>query len=298
MRVHIVGAGAVGMLLACQVRLAGHEAVLVTRTKEQAILIEQAQLTFVPLNGYSLKIAVKATNEYRIEQDDIVIVAVKYHHLHTVYEKLQPFKENTIIFIQNGLAHYEEALAQPYEQLIFGSAQFGASKLDETTVAHKGIGVLKLAIARGNISVSEQFQSLHSEQFPIELVDNAQQMLFEKALLNCFINPLTAILQVQNGQLLKNEAAYTLLQQLYEELMQAFPTMREKFPFQFVRQLCENTAQNTSSMLADKLAGRQTEIKTIVGAVLQQATIPIPTLQTLYAILLAEQIERERLLCN
>lgn len=293
MRVHIIGAGAVGMLVACYARIVGFETILITRTEKQAMDIEQAQLTLISPQGQQQKIAIKATTEYNIEKSDLLIVAVKYHHLHSVYEQLQQYTSNPIIFIQNGLAHYEEVLQLPNEHILFGSAQFGASKMDATTIAHKGVGVLKLAIERGNISILEQLRQLEQNLFPIEIVDDAEQMLFEKALLNCFINPLTAILRVKNGALVTNSAAYTLLRQLYDELMHAFPDMREKFPFELVRQLCEKTADNTSSMLADKLAGRQTELTTIAGAVLKKATAPIPTLQTLYTLLLAEQIERE-----
>jgi 2-dehydropantoate 2-reductase len=82
---------------------------------------------------------------------------------------------------------------------------------------------------------------------------------------------------------------------LYAELMTAFPYMRAQFPFDGVRELCEKTAANTSSMLADRLAGRKTEVDTIVGAIIKKAAVngrKLPTLHTLYELMKAtEQLE-------
>ncbi len=52
--------------------------------------------------------------------------------------------------------------------------------------------------------------------------------------------------------------------------------------WQMVRNVCEGTSRNTSSMLADVRANRQTEINAIVGYVLEEAKkqqLPVPTLQ-------------------
>ena len=82
---------------------------------------------------------------------------------------------------------------------------------------------------------------------------------------------------------------------LYQELTVAFPSICAQFPFGSVKALCEKTAANTSSMLADRLAGRKTEVETIVGAILEKAkreNKQIPTLRTLYEMIKAiEQIE-------
>ena len=200
-----------------------------------------------------------------------------------------------LLFIQNGLAHYEEALRLPQQHIAFGSAQFGAQRENDYTVVHRGVGVLKVAVARGNIEKFSCIETLRSQLLPVQYEADAEKMLFEKALLNCFINPLTAILKVQNGELLTNKHAYTLLEMLYEELVVAFPNIRVQFPFDSVTALCEKTSTNTSSMLADRLAGRKTEVETIVGAILQKAAREhkqTPTLRTLYEMIKAiEQVE-------
>src|SRR5690606_31248640 len=81
-----------------------------------------------------------------INKDSVVIVAVKYGQLKDLYSSLSTLSEEIpLLFIQNGLAHYEEALTLPQKTIFFGSCQFGAQKLNDYTVAHRGEGTMKVA---------------------------------------------------------------------------------------------------------------------------------------------------------
>ncbi len=65
--------------------------------------------------------------------------------------------------------------------------------------------------------------------------------------------------------------------------------------FEDVKSLCEKTASNTSSMLADFLNERPTEIDTIVGAIIKKASkkkVELPTLTTLYYLIKAKEEKR------
>jgi 2-dehydropantoate 2-reductase len=104
------------------------------------------------------------------------------------------------------------------------------------------------------------------------------------------INPLTAILQLKNGELLSNPYAYELLVSLHKELLHAFPEMNTSLSLEAVEMVCEKTATNHSSMLVDRLNGNQMEIETIVTAVIQKANrkgFKLPTLEKLERMLLA-----------
>ena len=286
MKIEIVGAGAVGLLLGSFLMQKGQDVTFVARSERQVQLINERGIMLHALNGETAHFKHAKASLTLGEEASLIIVSTKYEHLQNIWPMLKAHQENReFLFVQNGLAHYELVLNQALSSVSFGSAQFGAQKLDDTTVAHRGIGVLKLAASVGNGEKSYKLVQLSDERMPIVWQQDAFSMLFEKALLNCFINPLTAVLKVPNGKLIELGHAYELLQQLYEELMQAFPTYREKFPFEAVRSLCEKTATNSSSMLADRLAGRQTEIETIVGEVIRLAKQnghAVPVLSTLY----------------
>lgn len=286
MKVEIVGAGAVGLLLGSFLVDKGIEVTFVVRNEQQLRQINEKGITVRTLEGETRHFDnVKASHTLGREQS-LVIVSTKYEHLAAIWPMLIERGDNgEFLFVQNGLAHYEEGMKQPLQEVSYGSAQFGAQKMDAVTVAHRGVGVLKLAAGKGNCAISQKLIALCDDMMPIEWQEDAFAMLFEKALLNCFVNPLTFILQVPNGQLIKNGQAFILLERLYEELMMAFPQYRERFSFEAVQLLCEKTAANTSSMLADRLAGRRTEVETIVGEVIRLAErngYAVPILTTLY----------------
>lgn len=289
MNVVVVGAGAVGMLVASFLS-EKHKVTLITRTEQQKNEIEKNYLERVNVDGTVVKTKVNVSTSLEgIPSDSFIIVALKYNQLQSIYSKLSTLHSNIpLLFLQNGLAHFEEVLQLPEQTIAFSSCQFGAEKINSYTVIHRGIGLLKIAIERGNSESFNFLRQLNNELFPITFEENAEQMLFEKTFLNCFINPLTAILQVKNGELIKNENTLELLSNLYNEMITAFPEQKQKLPFEAVLNLCKNTSENTSSMLSDRLKGKTTEANTIIGTVIKKAekrgkTLPILT--TLYLLI-------------
>ena len=292
MKVVVVGAGAVGLLTASFFAEAGIDVTVVVRRQEQAQELNNVGLTRVNLDGVKTTRQVHATISLNtLPRQDLAVIAVKYGQLHTLYGELSVvLKDVPLLFMQNGLAHYEEALQLQQETIAFSSVAFGAQVQNNTTVLHKGLGICKIAAARGNDALFLKLQQIANPSFPLTLVQDAEQMLFEKAVLNCLINPLTAILQVKNGELLTNKQAFLLVQTLYKELLDAFPGLDATVAFSDVVTLCEKTAANTSSMLADRLNGRKSEVDTIVGAILRKALTnghALPTLRTFYHQILA-----------
>lgn len=294
LNIEVIGAGSVGMLLGSFLAKNGADVTFVVRNSQQQAALTKNPVEVHNVDGtvsfYSVNVSQVLSNKA-----DVVIVCTKFQHLHAVYPLLQELSLNTeILFVQNGLAHFEKAYLLPQTNIAFASAQFGAQKIHDTKIVHRGIGVLKLAVHRGHCPLISSLAQFTGEEMPIELCDDSYEMLFEKALLNSFINPLTFIMEIKNGTLIQNEDAFDLLYQLYEELMQAFPSYRAKFPFGMVKQLCEKTSENTSSMLADRLAKRRTEIDTIVGEVIKKAVQnghTVPTLQALYKIVKVIEVE-------
>lgn len=292
MNVVVIGAGAVGQLMASFLSEAHIDVTLVVRKQEQADELNLKRLTRIQIDGTRSVHQVTSTVELkRLAKPDLIVIAVKYGQLQNIYKQLSDLpKEVPLLFVQNGLAHFEEALCLPQQTIAFCSVSFGAQLINSTTVQHRGVGTCKIGIARGEDLVFKQLLHVQNRLFPIELIENAERMLFEKAVFNCLINPLTAILQIKNGELLTNKHAFSLMHTIYQELTEAFGDIERSIPFSAVIALCEKTAANTSSMLADRMQGRKSEVDTIVGAVLQKASVNghhLATLRTLYHQVLA-----------
>lgn len=99
---------------------------------------------------------------------------------------------------------------------------------------------------------------------------------------NCGINAVTAIFGIKNGEILKNPEALETMKAVAGEVAEVFKridaeaneggerTWDSGVLFERMKKLCEDTAGNTSSMLADVEAGRETEVEFINGYVMRK----------------------------
>jgi len=300
MEIVVVGAGSVGMLIASFLSEFNDRVTLLPRKKEQAINLQQNGLLRRNLDGTISKHCIDTRMEFsNLSKDSLVIIAVKYGQLQDIYKSLHKLNPSIpLIFLQNGIAHLEEAKKLPQQSIAFGSCQFGAERENDTTVLHRGQGILKIAVEKGDTQLFSLFSKSPNPIFQVEFVESAEKMLFEKAIFNCLINPLTAILEVTNGKLVEFPQNKFLLERLYKELLEAFPKEMSQFSFSDVENLCQRTATNTSSMLGDIVHSRPTEIETIVGTVLKRAAQmgkSLPMLETLYLLVLAKEGRSEKM---
>lgn len=270
----IIGAGAVGMLLASYLAEQG-DVTIVVRRQQQAQQLNAEGIT---------KINQHTTTHHRVQAvttipnnpQQHIFICTKAYALRNIIEQLQHIEAATITACPNGLAHVE-----PLQQLpnsCVAVVEFGALKESDTMVHHTGVGRVVIgAITSATLPPLQQTTLL-----PVEHTTRIEAIVWRKALLNCLINPLTAIMHVRNGELVTNDYLWRIVQQVYHELVVALPQYMELVPLEAVQQLCQKTAQNYSSMCVDVAHGRVTEIEEIVGAVLQAASQALPTLETLY----------------
>jgi len=291
LKVVIVGAGAIGLLIGSYASEQKHEVTYITRTIKQADILNKEGITRIQPDGGTLKAKVFASTEFKQAPTDALwIIAVKYHHLSTIQMELNSLPETTaFLFIQNGLAHLQWINQFKHHPIYIATIEHGAMKKDPTTVVHKGIGVTKIAPYIKNTSQLD-FTIFQSDSFQIELAEDAYGIVLRKAILNACINPITAILQIKNGELLTNSQAFQLMKTVFSELENVFPEILKLLTFEEVKALCLKTSKNNSSMLQDRLNLRTTEIEPIVGALLQMAASrgkDLPVLGTLYHLVLA-----------
>lgn len=281
----VIGAGAVGMLMACLLKDAGADVDILARRKDQADLINEQGIK----NGRAFYMVDARTDLAGISPEAILLLAVKYDALEQLLPSLnEKCPHNPIVFLQNGMMHltYMEEMSQ--QHLLAGSVEHGVIKIGDNEILHTGNGTVKFALLKGEeryFSPLQQLKHLKSEWH-----GDADRMLFRKVLLNSIINPLTALMGIKNGELLTNPFAYEVLKDVYTELYRAFPEIDQLLPFEEVTALCASTAENTSSMLSDRLQGRKMELDTILLYTIQRADVELPLLKGLYHILKSSEV--------
>lgn len=267
-----------------------------TRTEEQARELEKKGIRLITDEGEFFT-KVKARKEFGdLNRQDFIFVAVKQYHL----DDLVPIVRETasdipLCFLQNGMGHLEWLPGLPNKTIFVATVEHGAKREDSRTVAHNGIGKINIALYRGD---SRGFQTLfgcNHPNFPFQFHHDYEGMLVEKLMANALINPLTVIFQAKNGALVENPYYFQLFRLLFEEIYEIFPDDNKEKTFQKVVKICQNTKDNTSSMLKDIQEGRKTEIEAILGYALRSASqkgLNPKTLQTVY--LMVKGIEQER----
>jgi 2-dehydropantoate 2-reductase len=108
------------------------------------------------------------------------------------------------------------------------------------------------------------------------------RVLWHKLLINAGINPVTALTRLTNGQLPDIPEVWEVVAAAVQEGYAVAAALGIALAAELlgrVRQVCQNTAGNTSSMLQDVLAGRRTEVEAINGQIVahgRQLHIPTP----------------------
>jgi len=109
------------------------------------------------------------------------------------------------------------------------------------------------------------------------VVEDSAALLWSKLAVNAAINPLTAILRIPNGALLRSPALEELFVRAAREVAEVAVAAGFGLPMAFTdpatraRAVCSSTANNRSSMLQDLERGVVTEIDAICGAVVTAA---------------------------
>nr|WP_066327213.1 2-dehydropantoate 2-reductase [Anoxybacillus amylolyticus] len=270
MRIGIIGGGAIGLLLAAY--LSPHfEVTVYTRRQGQANRLNEQQLRFCK-QGTEQRIHVRAALfGEQAAQEDILFITVKQYDLSAVLSQLKNVPSTTtLLFLQNGMSHLRLLSQWKEQNIVLGVVEHGALKHDDRTVEHTGMGKMTLSLFQGRLGQVEKLLDGKIPHFPIEYTDDWRTMVTNKLVVNAVINPLTAILRIQNGELVRVPEYMEMMKQLFAEVCESLALSNRESAWQRIVAICEKTAANCSSMLSDIKHRRKTEIEAILGYVLEE----------------------------
>ncbi|WP_370225085.1 2-dehydropantoate 2-reductase [Cytobacillus sp.] len=273
MRIAIIGGGAIGLLFAHYLN-ENHEVRVYIRRNSQLQKLRINGLT-IERKGIRSNAPVKVCHFKAWKgEEDLTIIAVKQYSIPEVVKELLEMntsQSGSFLFLQNGMGHLKWAEMLEAENLYVGSVEHGALKSEPDTVRHTGIGVTKVAALKGDVDLLSKISDSASSFFPFKFVGDYKEMLIEKLIVNCVINPLTAVLRVRNGELLANKYYHQLFLKLFDEVSAILDIPDKAGALTHVKSVCEETGMNRSSMLKDIEEGRETEIDAILGYILEKA---------------------------
>ena len=275
----IVGPGAVGLMLAGYLHETRARVELVDRAPKRAGLLgmgirwqgKQRDFTFT----------VPVTVGLRNPRDkDLVILCVKSYATTAAARMLnEAGYQGPVLTLQNGLDNPETIARElPGSPLLAGVTSEGANLAAHDHVRHAGRGKTAFGpLPSGSLpsAFPERLRDLFRQAgLDAELSLDPRSLIWGKALVNAGINPLTAVLGVQNGRLLEIEPARQLMTELVLEAREVALAKGVSLPYDdpvaHTEEVCRLTAENYSSMYMDLSKGRRTEIDSISGAVVRE----------------------------
>jgi len=288
MKIAVLGPGALGCLLAALLTEAGEEVFLVDYRPERVAFLRHSGIHLETLEGARRLVPVKAGLPGEVGSGDLAIMAVKAHQTRTAAQLLPQLLAPTglALTLQNGLGNLEAmaAVLGP-QRLLAGVTFLGVTRKEEGKIFYAGRGAMYIGAPGGSRASSGEVQRVAAlfrrAGFDCQARGDIEVILWEKLIINVAINPLTALLRVRNGALPDLPEAWELAVAAALEaqaVAKAGGVTVSGDPEARLRQVCQATAANRSSMLQDVLAGRQTEIESLNGQVAARgAALGVPT---------------------
>lgn len=293
MRIAIVGPGSMGLLFACRLAQAGADVFLLDYKADRAKAISADGIVIEDDSGsQTVKVPVTA-DPARLAEADLALVCVKAYRTAEVAVLLAGHLPPSAraMTVQNGAGNVEilaEALGP--ERVLGGITSEGANILGPGHVRHAGRGLTHVGPMTGETDdfCTQVNDLLARAGFDSHLAEGVQNLIWTKLVINVGINPLTAILDVPNGQLVELEASAKLMELAVAEAVAVGKakgvTFLQEDMLENVREVARRTAKNVSSMRADVLAKRQTEVEFINGIICRagaEASVPTPVNEAL-----------------
>jgi 2-dehydropantoate 2-reductase len=268
--VGVVGAGALGSLLALKLARAGHTVRVLSRSEER-----RAALASDPPHGLTVE-----RDPSALAPASLLFLCVKARDTEEAARAVLTLgpKLPGVCSLQNGWDHMavlERML--PGAPLIAGATALGAF-FDEARTLHASLegGTLLAPWGATEARWAEYAATvLASAGFKAEAREDAPAILWRKLALNAAVNPLTALANRPNGALLDDPALFKIAAEAAREAVRVgirkghLPADYDPVPR--LARLLEETRANRSSMAEDLARGRPTEADAILGALLRAA---------------------------
>jgi 2-dehydropantoate 2-reductase len=259
----VLGLGAVGSWVAASAAHRGYPMTALTSTS----------MRVVHLQGIG-RYTIHAENRRDIQR---LIVATKAHQakdaIQSVIHKL--YESCTIVLMCNGLLALQDELEPILPntmQIVYASNTHGVKVAEDRSIVHTGKGIIKLgSMDNDNPNIQQIANDLETQTGLNWIADSSIKLtLFQKLAANACINAATALLNCRNGDLLAHgllwkEFVHKISLEVCDLAKKKNLTLIIEELEEYVSKVALHTASNTSSMLADVLAGRKTEIEYING---------------------------------
>jgi 2-dehydropantoate 2-reductase len=298
----IVGAGAMGSLIAALLTEGGLDVTTLDNHPERAAIVNEKGLRVQGVSGDRTVRFRAETDPRRLPRPDVVIICTKAYDTAKAAADVREYvpPETPFLTLQNGLGNVE-ALAETVgaQNVLAGTINQGANEAAYGSIRHAGVGPTIIGEASGPATdrVRALAETLTAAGLPAADTDDVKALQWGKLVVNAGINALGAVLQIRNGGLLRHEETERLMELAVAEAVKVAKAAGVKLPYdgplEHVRKVARDTSENINSMLADILRNKRTEIEAINGAVAAEGKrLGVQTPVSEFLFLLVKSLEK------
>lgn len=291
LKVYLIGLGAIGGMIACRLQERGHcNLKVIVDAERRKKYTEQG----VTVNGMACFFNYLCPDEVD-EAADLIILAVKNHHLAAAIEQIRPFvsPDTSLLSLLNGIDS-EMILGQAFgpEKPLYSFIVATDAVRIGTGIQYSNIG--KIVLGEKELSVPsprvETIRALLEDAgIPCETPKDILRELWWKFMMNVGVNQTSAILKAPYGVYARSQTARDLMRDACLEVVR----IAEKAGIPLVEadiDICFNilaslSADKKTSMLQDVEACRKTEAEAFSGTVIRlgrEYGVETPVNQVLY----------------
>ncbi len=271
---HILGVGAIGMRWARKLKLAGESVTLILRDEQKLKEFAEAGSgirylshlgeEFVPFRATSL-------DDSTLSVDNLLL-CTKSYSLIGAYQAVSDRLVDgaNLVLLCNGYGVQQQLANSAARHKVWAaSTTSGANSAVPFHLTLAGDGRTELG-PLSQLAVQADCPLLNLPRHSSS--DDIETTLWQKVAVNACINPLTALYQLTNGELMSDSIAFTRMSRVADEIERLAKQLdKPLFNQPLLRvatEVCENTSANRSSMLQDRVNHRPSEIEWITGAIL------------------------------
>ena len=268
MKIIILGAGAIGSLYGAKLSKLNDVTLVGRQEHVDKVNKDGLKITGEEDNIYQLKSTTKIGN---IDNNTLIILTTKITSSKKAIEPIKSLikKDTIILCLQNGL-NSEDIVKEIIGDkclVLRGITAVGATFLEPGTVQFNNLSYTKIEKSPKSNDLADNFNKCGLKA---NVSENLKQDIWKKLILNCVLNPLSAILQRENGEI-SDEKLNPLKQLIVDECIKVANKDGVIFDIDFVKSINRAIigSKNLSSMYQDILKGKKTEIDYLNGAVVK-----------------------------
>lgn len=298
MRVCIFGAGSLGSVLGG----------ILAGSNEVTIIGRRAHVASVRKHGLALvgdirrRVDVEAYEKADgLDPPELLIITTKAYDTDSAIQACRTMaSRNTMVLtLQNGLGNLEQLRMWKGSNAFGGTTTLGANMIGPGRVRVSGLGKTVIGSDLNPEGAKRVCSVFRDSGLATSIHPDTNALIWSKVAISASINPLTAILHIENGDLLASRSISRMMLEVCEEAVTvgiangvslSLPAIQRS-----VRAVSKDTAGNRSSMLQDVERGKRTEIEQINGAIWSigdKIGVPAPLNKALWA--MVSSMERPR----